>query len=80
MPGPLEQRGDRVAIGCTPSVTHVQWTGGIRGDKLDVDPEAEAELTPAVSGAGGQDALCRLGQGILGQSEIDEARPGNFGL
>ena len=44
VPGPLEQRGDRVAEGRAAAMAHVQGPGGVGGDELDVHPDAIARI------------------------------------
>src|SRR6185295_11388035 len=39
VPGPLEERGDRVAQRGATTVTHMEWSCGVGGDELYVHPK-----------------------------------------
>ena len=72
VPGPLEQRGDRVAEGRAAAMAHVQGPGGVGGDELDVHPDAIARIAPAVALSGGENRLEHRGKLGFGEEKVDE--------
>src|SRR6476469_3313791 len=78
MAGPLQQRGERVAIRRAPPVADVERPRGIGRDELDVDLEADAELASAVGGPALEDLPHYERELAFRQPEVDEAGPGDL--
>ena len=76
----LQQIAQRGAISGLPTMTHMHRPGGIRGDELEIDLAAGAEVRPAVALALLVDADQFLHVHIAREKQIDEAGARDLGL
>ena len=74
-----DEARERVAEHRAAGVADVHRPGGVRGDELDVDPDASPEVGPAVVITCLDDRRQGGGELRLGQPEVDESRPGDLG-
>ena len=80
MPREFEQAGERIADHRAPAMAHVHRPGRVGGDIFDIDADPLAKRRAAIIRARRSDRGDLVAPGVVGEAQVDEARPGDRDL